>query len=162
MVLNVLLAHFVMIAAKILNLADGHNPVALLGLKLPLREGVKIPARPHLQLRGAVVQPLQFGGLPFPAFLCKRLQPAAKAVMAGLNSVGYAVPLGLNRAQALRVAQFRYFAVAGVALQPGFLPREHPLFLPPVLVNQVVVNAAEFAVNVGGCLGSDVVGHDPL
>jgi hypothetical protein len=30
-----------------------------------------------------------------------------------------------------------------------------------MLVNEVVMDAAEFAVNVGGCLRSDVVGHDP-
>jgi hypothetical protein len=28
-----------------------------------------------------------------------------------------------------------------------------------VLVNEVVMDAAEFAVNVGGCLSPDVVGH---
>ena len=97
MVLDVLLTHFFMIETKILHLAGGPDAVALLGLKLPLGEGLIIPARPRLQLRGAVVQPLQFGGLPFPAFLGQRLHSTAHAVMAGLNAVGYAVAAFLNR-----------------------------------------------------------------
>ena len=56
-----------MIQPETLDLAGGQNPVPLLGLKLSLGEGLKIPVRPRLQLLGAVVQPLQFDGLPFPA-----------------------------------------------------------------------------------------------
>src|SRR4051794_37833737 len=97
MVLDMLLAHFFMIETEILHLAGGPDAVALLGLKLPLREGLIIPARLRLQSVCAVVQPLQFARLPFPALLRQRLQPAAYAVMAGLNAVGYAVALLLNR-----------------------------------------------------------------
>ena len=40
---------------------------------------------------------LASGGLLLPAFLGERGQPAAHAVMAGLNAVGYAVAAFLNR-----------------------------------------------------------------
>ena len=83
MVLDVLLAHFFMIETKILHLAGGPDAVPLLGLKLPLCEGLIIPARPRLQLRGAVVQPLQFGGLPFPAFLGQRLPACRRCCYGG-------------------------------------------------------------------------------
>src|SRR3954470_960611 len=69
MVPDVPLAHFIMIAAEILHLAGSPDAVPLLGLKLPLCEGLIIPARLRLQSLCAFVQPLQFGGLPFPAFL---------------------------------------------------------------------------------------------
>src|SRR4051794_25220499 len=97
MVPDVLLAHFLVIVAEILHLSGSSNPVPLLGLKLPFCEGLIIPARLRLQSLCAFVQPLEFGGLLLPAFLRQRLHPAAYAVMAGLNAVGYAVALLLNR-----------------------------------------------------------------
>src|SRR3954451_5142134 len=59
--------------------------------------GPIIPPRLRLQSFCACVQPSQFGGLLFPAFLGQCRQPAANTVMAGLYPVGYAVALFLNR-----------------------------------------------------------------
>jgi len=123
MVFQVLLAHFLMFGPENFYVLGARGAVPLLGVKLPLCEGLIIPVRPCLQLVGAVVQPFQFGGLAFAALLRERLKPAAYAVMAVLDPVGYAVPFFLNRAQALCVAQARHFPVAGMAFERGLFPR---------------------------------------
>jgi hypothetical protein len=56
--------------------------------------------------------------------LCSGVSSSGTARASLWHPVGYAVALRLDGPEPLRVAQFRYFAVSGVALQPGFLPRE--------------------------------------
>ena len=72
---------------------------------------------------------------------------------------GRGVPQSLS--EPLRVALLCETSRLRAWLSAGdFSHASMPLLLPPVLADKVVMDAAVFAVNVGCCLGPDVVGHD--
>jgi hypothetical protein len=74
---RLLLAQLVMVQPLEFQVLGVGNPVALLGLELPLFPGVELPRGAGRQRGGSVVQPCQHIGLTGAAFLRQRFQPAA-------------------------------------------------------------------------------------
>ncbi len=89
------------------------------------------------------------------ACLGEGLQPSPDAPLLPLK--GLRLPC-FSRVDSGGVAGLGGLAVAGVVLKLVPVERQFPLFLPRC-IDQVGMNAPELAINVGGGLRSDFVGH---